>query len=635
MGRCLSGYWQRGDPLTNDLIARAIFADPSADTHKTLIGYHPDGRVASVKAPIASTAMSEAQRPQHTFAYSAPGVAPATAAVRVEGTAAGIYARTVTLDAAGHASKEVDAAGIAVDYTWDQINDRIIKTIDHHHQANPTGGLVTTHLYDAAGRLTDVYGPGAPSEFGADNRSTAAPRQQTFYDEAINGLAASWWNTQGLVGTPKAYTTTGLDQDWAAGSPNASIPADGFSGRLTGEVTVPTTGEYTFSANVDGDDGVRLSIDDASVIDRWNPYKETVLADGPVAYWRLGEASGTTAADSSGNGRTGSYLGGVTLSTPGAIATDAGTAATFNGTSGYVDVANNPALQLTGPFTLEAWMKTPTPSANMGIVEKYDDASKGYVLRVEAGQLVAYTLAGASSYTRAAGATTLQPNVWYHVAAVYDGTRVAVFVNGALDGSAASTVNPLSSSLSLKVGAVGSTPFWPFNGVIDEAAVYNKALADSRIGAHHQAGVAKLTGDTATLTEGANRIRVDYNERVGNARLKISWGPKAGTLAQLATTSLKPRYGLVTSTIDADSKKESTEYANPELGLATAVVADPAGANLRTTTVYEAAGSGFFRRKTWTLPAGNATTYSYYGEGANPSIATNPCPGGATGVHQG
>src|SRR5262245_55709309 len=39
-------------------------------------------------------------------------------------------------------------------------------------------------------------------------------------------------------------------------------------------------------------------------------YPATVLADGPVAYYRLEETSGTTgtpAADSSGNGRDGTY----------------------------------------------------------------------------------------------------------------------------------------------------------------------------------------------------------------------------------------------------------------------------------------------------------------------------------------
>ena len=50
-------------------------------------------------------------------------------------------------------------------------------------------------------------------------------------------------------------------------------------------------------------------------------YSEQVLADGPRSYWRLGETSGTSAADVTGaNG--GTYGGGVTLGQPGALTGD-------------------------------------------------------------------------------------------------------------------------------------------------------------------------------------------------------------------------------------------------------------------------------------------------------------------------
>ena len=41
-------------------------------------------------------------------------------------------------------------------------------------------------------------------------------------------------------------------------------------------------------------------------------YADEVMADGPVGYWRLGHAPGsTTADDASGNGHTGDVRGGV------------------------------------------------------------------------------------------------------------------------------------------------------------------------------------------------------------------------------------------------------------------------------------------------------------------------------------
>ncbi|HLF40221.1 MAG TPA: PA14 domain-containing protein, partial [Acidimicrobiia bacterium] len=154
---------QARDPLTNDLIASGAFNDAAADTHKTLIGYDGASRVSTITAPVAIAAMPEAQRPRRTYSYAGTQTTVAVAGLLTNGGPA----RTVTLDAYGHATSELDAAGITTTNVWDTANDRIVKVT--------RAGLVTTYFYDAAGRLTETYGPGAPGEFGADNRSATAP----------------------------------------------------------------------------------------------------------------------------------------------------------------------------------------------------------------------------------------------------------------------------------------------------------------------------------------------------------------------------------------------------------------------------------------------------------------------------
>src|SRR5690349_19166588 len=65
-------------------------------------------------------------------------------------------------------------------------------------------------------------------------------------------------------------------------------------------------------------------------------YRETVVGTpGLVGYWRLGEASGTTATDEL-RIQSGAYRGAVTLRQPGAIAGDANTSAYFNAPSQFV-----------------------------------------------------------------------------------------------------------------------------------------------------------------------------------------------------------------------------------------------------------------------------------------------------------
>jgi hypothetical protein len=93
-------------------------------------------------------------------------------------------------------------------------------------------------------------------------------------------------------------------------------------------------------------------------------YKSAVLADSPVGYWRLGESSGTTAADSSSGGNAGTYTS-VTLGTTGATAGDPDTAAAFNGTSSYVSVPDSTSLR-PATFSVEGWVKTTAHGANDG-----------------------------------------------------------------------------------------------------------------------------------------------------------------------------------------------------------------------------------------------------------------------------
>src|SRR5215510_10188551 len=81
-------------------------------------------------------------------------------------------------------------------------------------------------------------------------------------------------------------------------------------------------------------------------------YSDRVIADGAVAYWRLGETAGTTAVDSIG-GHNGTISGGVTLNQPGALS-DGNRAMAFDGT-GRIDTVWSLTVPTT--YTVEAWVK--------------------------------------------------------------------------------------------------------------------------------------------------------------------------------------------------------------------------------------------------------------------------------------
>src|SRR5450432_4034766 len=79
-----------------------------------------------------------------------------------------------------------------------------------------------------------------------------------------------------------------------------------------------------------------------------------VTTTGPAAYWKLDEASGTTAADSSGHNHTATVAGATW--TTGKVGAHA---ASFNGTSAYAE-ATGPVVDTSHPYTVAAWVQLTT-----------------------------------------------------------------------------------------------------------------------------------------------------------------------------------------------------------------------------------------------------------------------------------
>ncbi|MBK5117153.1 MAG: hypothetical protein JJE23_09590, partial [Thermoleophilia bacterium] len=84
-------------------------------------------------------------------------------------------------------------------------------------------------------------------------------------------------------------------------------------------------------------------------------YRAAVMTDAPTAYWRLGEATGTTATDETARA-PGSYLGGPSLERPGALIDDPNTAVSLDGTNDQMTAAAA-VLNLPAAVSLEVWIK--------------------------------------------------------------------------------------------------------------------------------------------------------------------------------------------------------------------------------------------------------------------------------------
>jgi beta-glucosidase len=82
------------------------------------------------------------------------------------------------------------------------------------------------------------------------------------------GLTGEYFDNADLAGQPVLTRVDGqIDFDWGGGPPDPALPRDRFSVRWTGQLTAPVSGHYTLT--VAGDDGARLYLDGAPVIDDW------------------------------------------------------------------------------------------------------------------------------------------------------------------------------------------------------------------------------------------------------------------------------------------------------------------------------------------------------------------------------
>ena len=226
-------------------------------------------------------------------------------------------------------------------------------------------------------------------------------------------------------------------------------------------------------------------------------YSSEVLADSPLGYWRLGDTSGLTMVDSSGNGRNGTYSSGsVILGQTGALVGDSNTAVDFNVGTSYASCAAAAWQNQTSAFTVEAWVKA-SGSGIYSIVDRDSNgANRPWQFRVNAGKLEFLRITNAagtiSVITVASAATNVTNNAWHHVAATYDGTTLRLYIDGAADGSAALTGGIQSTSaIPMAIGAnssggLGANQRWPSK--MDEVAYYSTALSAARVAAHYAAG---------------------------------------------------------------------------------------------------------------------------------------------------
>lgn len=170
----------------------------------------------------------------------------------------------------------------------------------------------------------------------------------------------------------------------------------------------------------------------------------------------------------------------------------------FNGTNSSVrinEANDNYYYPGTGPFSAQAYIRT--TSAEGQIASRYECVSgnctpTAWFWSVEAGHLSLYLRDRDNQELNLQGITPVNDGQLHHVAMVIDrgANEARLYVDGHVDVAAPLSVGDVSDgngqTTSLMIGAysdVNGLPAGFFNGVIDEFAVYSRALTDSEVAA--------------------------------------------------------------------------------------------------------------------------------------------------------
>ena len=209
-------------------------------------------------------------------------------------------------------------------------------------------------------------------------------------------------------------------------------------------------------------------------------------SNGLVGYWKFDEGSGTKVNDYSGLGNNGIWNGTGSHWATGKV----GGGGQFNAVNDSVSIAGSANLNITGPVTFSAWINTNSlyPS-NYGMFFEGSDLNS--YLSVSDGNILLSLSVGGIRYSFNSwigGGSSIPINTWSYAVATWDGSMMKIYVNGILRNSAGPYAGALSLTTGvMTIGQFASGSSYYFNGSIDDARIYNRALSAAEIMALYNA----------------------------------------------------------------------------------------------------------------------------------------------------
>jgi PKD repeat protein len=393
---------------------------------------------------------------------------------------------TITFDA----STSKDPDGTIAKYEWD---------LDGNGSYETNGGTkaTTTHVYTTVGartiglRITDNSGATTTTSQSVNVQNSPPTASFTATPNPVAAGATVTLNAAASSDPDGAIAKYEWDLDG-----NGSYETNGAAKNSTTR-SFPSAGEYVVGLRVT-DAGGATATTTRTVTVR-GPYNAAVSAtSGLIDYWRLGEPSGTTLADSVG-GHNATAQNGVTLGVASPLTLDPNTAASFDGSNDSASAALN--LSGTNRLTIEFWLNWTTFANDdklaFEFTPNFNNTNGGFLINPNSstsGGKFEVAL-GRNGTRNNAYFTRPSAGAWHHYAIVLNTSTIlsAQVITVYVDGKAVSVTkgssgilagNFANSTLNF-MSRAGSSLFG--KGSLDEVSIYEEALTATQIAQHYAA----------------------------------------------------------------------------------------------------------------------------------------------------
>ena len=415
--------------------------------------------------------------------------------------------------------------------------------------------------------------PEAPAGSGArpgvppDPNLASNPVPENGASEVDATIASLTWDDCNLVLHPDPNYDVFFGTDpCSANNPNTVVDSNLFPVSLDWGTT------YYWRVDTIGSDGTHYINTDWSF-----------TTGGLLAWWKLDETEGETVANAAGNEMNGTLVGDPQWQPDDG---KVGGALLFDGEGDYVNCGKDPAFNITDEMTIAAWIK----------VNEFDKGWQSIVTKGDSAWRIARetdknTLQfGMGLYGRdlqaVRGTIDVNDGSWHHVAGVYDGRRLYLYVDGHLDETTFGSGKIPGNDYAVAIGQNTERPDRDWNGWIDDVRLYSCALTKPQIG-------ALAAGEEPTVATAPVTLLQQRDEQID--RQLMAWWKFDEAEGELARDSVGDHDGkdpiAVAGPVSPPEEAPPAQVTVPTMALAAQPPAPPAEQPSETVAEQSPAGS--------------------------------------------